>query len=220
MVSKITLTAFVILLIISHPSMANPIVQTQPFSGTTGFSANLPFDKFNASGTLTSVEIILNLHITGGSLTINNTSSDPANGTFEFGTNAVLSSTDIPLLGGPGITQALNHLSVNLKGNDNDVYSGGIVPPDIQSGFVSNLTQYKGSGSYNIMVKTYLWTNYDGSGEIEYSAAPLPTASGYIEVIYTYDPIPEPATICLLGLGALSLIRRKNNIVACATSFG
>jgi hypothetical protein len=25
----------------------------------------------------------------------------------------------------------------------------------------------------------------------------------------TYTPVPEPATICLLGLGALSLIRRK-----------
>jgi hypothetical protein len=216
MTPKITLTAFVILLIINHPSIANPIVKRQNFSGITGFSANLTFDKFNTSGTLTSVEIILNLQITGGILTITNDSSDPAIGTFEFGTNAVLGSTDIALLGGPSITQALNSLSVHIEGNDNDVYNGGIVPPGPKSGLIDSscLSQYEGSGSYNINVKTYLWTNYNVTGEIEYSATPPPAASGYIEVIYAYDPVPEPATITLLCGGTLAILRRKkvNNL--------
>jgi hypothetical protein len=214
MAFKITLTVFVILLIISHPSMANPSFQQQQkdFNGITGFSANLTFDKFNASGTLTSIEIIVNLQITGGSLTINNNSSDPAIGTFEFGTNAVLEPINISLVGGPGIAQTLNYLSIDLEGHDNDVYSGGIVPPDTQSGFIDSSCwgQYKGSGSYNIIVRTYPWTNYSGTGKIEYSANPLPTASGDIQVIYTYDPIPEPASITLLCTGVLALLRRKS----------
>lgn len=215
MTSKITLTAFVILLIISHPSMANPLLQQQQkdFNGITGFSANLTFDKFNASGTLTSVEIIVNLQITGGILTITNDSSDPASGTFEFGTNAVLGSTDIALLGGPGIVQAFNSLSVHLNGNDNDIYNGGIVSPGPQSGLIDSScwSQYKGSGSYNIIVKTYPWTNYNITGQIKYSATPPPAASGYIEVIYAYNPIPEPATITLLCTGALALLKRKSS---------
>jgi hypothetical protein len=214
MTPKITLTAFVILLIINHPSMANPLLQQQQkdFNEITGFSANLAFDKFNTSGTLTSVEIIVNLQITGGILTITNDSSDPAIGTFEFGTNAVLGSTDIALLGGPGITQALNYLSVHIEGNDNDVYNGGIVSPGPKSGLIDSScwSQYEGSGSCNINIKTYLWTNYNITGKIEYSATPPPAASGYIEVIYTYDPIPEPATITLLCTGALAFLRRKN----------
>jgi hypothetical protein len=214
MTSTITLTAFVILLIISHPSMANPLFQQQKdFNGITGFSANLTFDKFNESGTLTSVEIIVNLQITGGSLTINNNSNNPASGTFEFGTNAVLEPIDISLVGGPGIAQAFNSLSVHLNGNDNDIYSGGIVPPDTQSGFIDSScwSQYKGSGSYNIIVRTYPWTNYSGTGEIEYSANPLPAASGNIQVIYTYDPVPEPVTSILLAIGVLGLLKRKNS---------
>jgi hypothetical protein len=215
MTSKITLTAFVVLLIISYSSMANPLFQQQQkdFNGITGFSANLTFDKFNASGTLTSVEIIINLQITGGNLIINNASNDPATGPFEFGTNAVLEPIDISLVGGPGIAQAINHLSVDLRGNDNDVYSGGIVPPDTQSGFIDSSCwgQYKGSGSYNIIVRTYPWTNYSGTGEIEYFANPLPAASGYVEVIYTYDSVPEPATSILLAIGVWGLLKRKNS---------
>jgi hypothetical protein len=215
MAFKITLTTFVILLIISHPSMATPLFQQQQkdFNGITGFSANLTFDKFNASGTLTSVEIILNLQITGGSLTITNDSNAPAIGTFEFGTNAVLGSTNIALLGGPGIVQALNYLPVHIEGNDNDVYNGGIVSPDPQSGFIDSScrSQYEGSGSYNITVETYLWTNYDFTSEIEYFANPFPAASGYIEVIYAYDPIPEPAAITLLCTGALAFLKRKKS---------
>jgi len=215
MASKTTLTAFVILLIISHPSMANPLLQQQQkgFNGITGFSANLTFDKFNASGTLTSVEIIVNLQITGGILTITNDSSDPASGTFEFGTNAMLVPNGISLVGVPGIVQAFNSLSVHLNGNDNDIYNGGIVSPGPQSGFIdsSYWSQYEGTGSYNINVKTYPWTNYNVTGQIEYSATPPPAASGYIEVIYAYNPIPEPATITLLCTGALALLKRKSS---------
>ena len=208
--------------------MADPIVQKQNFSGVTGFSANLTFNKFNASGALTSVKITLNLQITGGSLIIDNDSNDPAIGTFEFGTNAVLGSTNVSMAGGPGTAQALNYLSVYLEGNYNDgdndfspdppdgnLYNGSNVS-DIKSGLISNLIQYEGNGTYNIAVLTSLHTEHNITGKFEYYANPLPAASGYVEVVYTYDPIPEPATICLLGLGALSLIRRKKTRITTA----
>ena len=221
MTSKITLTAFVILLITTPLSMADPIVQKQNFSGITGFPDNLTFNKFNAGGTLTSVKITLNLQITCGSLIIDNDSNDPIVGTFEFGINAALYSADVSLTGGPIKAQALNSLSVNLGGNYNDgdndfspdppdgcLYNGSNVS-DKESGLVSNLTQYEGSDTYNIAVLTSLHTEHDITGKFEYRVNPYPAVNGYVEVIYTYDPIPEPATICLLGFGALSLLRRK-----------
>jgi PEP-CTERM motif len=37
------------------------------------------------------------------------------------------------------------------------------------------------------------------------------TSSAAVEITNTHSVVPEPATICILGLGALSLVRRKNS---------
>ena len=47
---------------------------------------------------------------------------------------------------------------------------------------------------------------YSDDSGIEYAVTPL-SAAGDVTVIYNY--IPEPATMSLLGIGALALIRRR-----------
>jgi hypothetical protein len=203
--------------------MANPLVQQQDFNGILDFSRTLTFNRYNASETLTSISISLNLQINGGSLIIDNDSNDSALGTFEFGENAMLNSTDVLLTGGPGPAQAYNFLSINLGGNfddgvndfspnppDGNVYNGGIVP-NTQSGLIDSScwSQYQGTGTYDIMVGVSLQTHYTGTGYVEYSLTTPISVTGYVEVVYTC--IPEPATVVLLAFGILAILRKNRS---------
>lgn len=82
---------------------------------------------------------------------------------------------------------------------DNDLADVGI-PTDRQSNLLS-LTENGTEGSWNGL-DAYTPTYITGSG----------FQPGYIDGDDTYhftSNVPEPATLCLLGLGALSLIHRK-----------
>jgi hypothetical protein len=204
--------------------------QIEYFSGTPSMSGSLTFDQFDESvGTLTSIQVILYLQTSGGRLTLDNDSEESASGTFEFGASGSITSEDVGLTNSsliaiPGTVSAYHSQAFSLSGNvgdgDDDYdptapdglqYDGGIVT-NSKSGFVgeSAWDAYKGTGTYNIDYSITQWLNYGGFGGIEYAVNPV-SASGYVEVIYAYDPIPEPATITLLAIGALALLKRKNS---------
>lgn len=219
--TKVVFSLFVAFIATASAAMANPLVQKQDFNGTLNFSRPLTFNKYNAGKTLTSIRISLNLRINGGTLIIDNDSNDPALGTFEFGENALLGSTDVLLTGGPGQAQAYNFLSVSLAGNVDDVkneysplppdgnyYNGGIVS-DTKSGYINDefWSSYQGSGTFDIQVSVWLQTNYIGTGYVEYSLTTPISVTGYVEVAYTC--IPEPATITLLGTGIIVFVLKR-----------
>jgi hypothetical protein len=70
---------------------------------------------------------------------------------------------------------------------------------------------YTGSGTFNTTVNaeintTVVFTGLDG--QVQYST-PLGSVSG--KVIYTYSPIPEPATASMMGLaGLIALLVRRH----------
>jgi hypothetical protein len=225
------LTILAMVVCLCGTAWANLIVQTQPFGGIPELAGSLTFNQFDDSlYTLNSIKVLFYLQASGGELILDNDSHLPASGNFEFGAKGNISSTDVSLLDSsllpiPGQVTAYNIQAFALDPNIGDVpgdydptppdglsYSGG-TQDDTKSGFVGMIAWgggtkgFIGTGTYDIDYSISQWLTYGGIGGIEYAVNPV-TADGYVEVTYDYT-IPEPATICLLGLGALSLIRRK-----------
>jgi hypothetical protein len=211
----------VALFVIAVPAFAATTTWTKDFNGIPNCYPILTFNKFDTNdGLLSSIEVILYLQANGGHIVINNDSSDSAIGTFEFGANAILDSCDVKLRDNspapqpvPGQAQCYNFLPVNLNSpSDENEYNGGTVS-DLKSGYVGNSfwDPYQGSGTYNIIVSVSQWSDYKGTGDIEYSIDPPVTTYGYITVVYEYTPIPEPATITLFCTGTLAFLKRKSS---------
>jgi len=207
---------------------AAPIVQTKPFSGTPDFTEDLTFDKFDDQGgtlTLLSIEVIHTLNVNGGQLILDNDGVDPAVGTFIFGAAGAISSLDVSLLDSllqpvTGQLSATHSGPFNLAGNVGDgaadydpsppdgmQYNGG-VKTDSDSGFISStvFAQYTGAGTYDIKAGVNQGAAFGGLSGIEWAVTPV-TSSGEVTVIYNY--VPEPATLSLLGISGLAMIRRR-----------
>lgn len=215
---------------------AATITQTHPFSGIPNMSGFLTFNQFDSNGgawILQSIQVSLFLQANGAQIALDNDSSLPASGSFGFGVNGSLSSTDVTLLDSSpqAIPQQVivDYNQVFGLDPDNGDGTGNFdpTPPDglfyicgtesdSSSGFVGNSfwntgdVGFLGTGTYNINYSITQWSSYNGIGGIQYAVSPA-TANGNITVVYTYTgTIPEPATITLLTVGALALFRRKN----------
>jgi hypothetical protein len=223
----------VALLVTAGLASAATITQTKTFSGTPNLDGALSFNQFNTGlGTLTSIQVQLNLQTSGGELKLDNDSHQSAAGTFQFGAQGTISgSPDVALLDSgfnpiPGTANAYHSGSFSLDPNTGDgpgdysplapdgmLYTG-TTETDNKSGYVGSAVWaagtkgFLGTGTYNINYSITQWLNYGGIGGIEYAVTPV-TASGDVTVVYNY--IPEPATIALLTIGALAFLKRKNS---------
>jgi hypothetical protein len=199
--------------------------QTRNFTGTPNISGSLTFNQFNNhSGTwiLQSIDVSLTLQASGGYLIIDNDNTSPVSGTFEFGANAAIGTTDVILKDSssqaiPAQAAAYHSEAFNLAANvgdgagdydptgpDGTFYNGGIenktTSGSIGNAFWSSGNKgFMGTGTYNINFSATQRAYCSGSG-IEYQSSPPPSTFGSVTVIYTYDTVPEPATITLFGL--------------------
>ncbi|MHC4984881.1 MAG: choice-of-anchor E domain-containing protein [Planctomycetota bacterium] len=186
------ITAAVCLLLAGGAS-ALTITQTETYAGTPNLSDTFTFDQFDDLGgtlTLVSIEILVELNIDGGQLILDNDGVDPAVGTYEFGAKSDISSTDVSLLDAaaqPVVAEleALTLGAFNLAGNVGD--GANDFDPSAPDGM-----QVDGGP---------LSDSDDGFIGAAYFAS-------YIGVS-TYDIDPEPATMGLLSIGGLALLRRK-----------
>ena len=210
------------------PASASPIVQTLPFSGTPNFTDTLTFDKFDDMGgtlTLTSIQVLVELNVDGGSLILDNDGVDAASGQFEFGATGDISSLDVALVNASfqpvtAVLDAYYNSAFNLAGNVGDVANDfdpsgpdgmqyfGAPETDSASGFINStvFAQYIGLDTFDIDVEVIQWTDFGGVSGIEWAVTPV-SADGEVTVIYNY--VPEPATLSLLALGGLIAARRR-----------
>ena len=220
----------VVCLLFAGAASAVTITQTETFGGTPNFTQTLTFDEFDDLGgtlTLTSIQVLVELNVQGGVLVLDNDGVDPAAGTFEFGGKADISSTDVSLLDGAfqpvtAEVEALTAGAFNLTGNVGDgsndfdptapdgMQVNGLSQTDNDDGFIaaSLFAQYIGLSTFDIDLDATQWSDFGGVSGIEWAVTPV-TADGEVTVIYNY--VPEPATMGLLSLGGLALLRRRRN---------
>ncbi len=83
-----------------------------------------------------------------------------------------------------------------LNQSANNVYTDGAMSPFVGTGSVA----------FDASANGWLYTSYTG-GNMAVECITL--AGAGVTVSYDYTPIPEPATMCLLGLGVLGLLKKR-----------
>lgn len=213
------------------PVFAATMPQTQSFSGIPNMDGSLTFNKFDDNGglnVLTSIQVIFDLTSTGGLLILDNDSDQPASGIFEFGAKGGIGSTDVALLNAsylPVVAQldATHSSGFSLTGDPNPIpndfnpaptdgmsYTGS-TEYDSDSGLIGSFAfaGYTGTGTYDIDYSVIQWLDYGSVSGIEVAYTPV-NVSGEVTVIYTYDIVPEPATVILFCTGVFGLLKRKS----------
>jgi len=212
---------------------ATQIVQSQNYSGIPDYQRILTFNQFDDQGgalQLTSVEVAICLTANGGALRVDNDAEDPASGAIEFGAQILVSSSvsmvdalfnpifaagDLKATGGTSLSLGPDDGDADVGGTPNfswvgddfGEYIGGAELAD-DSGIVNSLVygQYTGLGTYTITLDAVQVASYGSLGGVQALIDPLDTC-GTVTVTYTY--VPEPATLSLLALGGLALLRRR-----------
>ncbi len=205
----------VVLSVMAVPAFAYTISQTQFVTGIPNMNGSLAdfnqFDNLGGTRQLQSIQVAFTLQSSGGYLEVQNISSSPASITYAFGVNGRISSTDVCL---PDMLLQVfdtNHFDLNPGASWS--YNGSI-KTDSESDFVSaslwggGAKGFLGAGTYKINYSIGRTADCTSDGGISFAAIPA-SASGFVTVLYTYDVVPEPATIALLTFGGFIFLLKK-----------
>ncbi len=207
---KKNLVFFVAAVVCLLPSLSSATtvsyVTSTPIPWTlTDWTGTLLFQQFNPSlGTLNSVQIDLNGTLRTV-LTVTNSSPEASSGTAktevqftvkDAGNNLITPEIDLSsanfgytLASGDSATSG----TLTKNGMSSDLYTGGVI-----------LGEFTGTGTISLSASTFTQTWLTNTGGNTF-ASQVTDALLTGTVIYDYTPVPEPATIVLLGLGALTL---------------
>jgi hypothetical protein len=225
--------ALIAVAVFASGAMGTTITQNLPYSDTPDYTKVLTFNQFDDLGgtlTLQSVYVSVSLNASGGALRCDNDAATPASGGITFGAQAAVASS-VPMIDAffqpifqAGDVTATGGTTLNLSADDGDVevsgtpqfsmqgtdygfYIGGLASGG-DAGFVNSLAfpQYTGLGTFTVTLNASQVANYGSLGGVQAQIDPL-IAGGVVTVIYNYTP--EPATLGLLALTGLVVIRRR-----------
>jgi hypothetical protein len=203
--------------------------QTIPFGpNTPNFTQTLTFLKYpGPAADICSISVEMQLNVNGGFLIVDNDGVLPASFDAELGANGALSSVDVPLIRPTGFPIQVNpsafttqHFDLAPDDGDGSLplfppdpsppdggIMAGLAQSDTDADFIWNVLfgSYAGGGTFDVNAIVAQYSSTGGQGGVEVSQAAV-TADGYVKIVMI---VPEPATLGLLGLGAVALLRRR-----------
>ena len=211
---------FVLALVAASPVMADTISFSNTY-GPTGVAFSgltVPLLKFDpALGTLEKVTLQLDAATDSGSMAWDNEAANVSAVTLGIGAEvtataplSLITVVATPLQEGSGTVDPDNDGAADFIGTDAFAVTGGS-GTDMDSGFTTT--------SLATFIATFVGETFDATVDSVVSTD-LSTVGGYGPIdpvpgltngtiTVTYEYTPEPATMSLMGMGALALIRRK-----------
>ena len=221
------------LFVTAVPAFALTLMDDDTVTLPVDTDTTLYLSKFDtAMGTLTGVWVQVELRLSNSSVELDNDAAGAQNGTA-YVINTASSLTSSVSLVKVGFSDTINNGDLtlnathvfNLAGTTGDPigFTATLLgdyahwqPSTLTSGDSGNIdgavwSGYEGTGDFTITVNTTYLTSATFVGNDGYFQGNTPNGELYGKVVYTYDPVPEPATISLLCVGALAFLKRKNS---------
>lgn len=215
-------------------SSAATLIQTQSFAFLPDGSQDLTYNKFDTSlGTLTSVTVSVLLNKSGGQFEVDNDSTESGFITLHHnvvGSLSVVSGgvslvrDDLSTIGASGALTATSSMApqevLGTTGDDTETFDATGLGDYVRfnplnasatdSGTIAAMAQaaFEGPGTFVLGAHALQSVNVTGLGGLQ-QAITVANVSGEVTVTYHYEPIPEPASALLGGLGFLALLRRR-----------
>ena len=194
-------------------------------------NSTLTLSKFDTSlGTLTNVWVQVEVRLTNARVELDNDAATAQNGTGRVWNTANSLTSTVTLLKTDFDSINKGDLAINTTqvfaldattGDDTDVFNATGLgdyadwqPGTLTAGDSGDIASavwaaYQGTGNFTITVNSTFLTTATFLGSYGYFEGNTPTGALYGKVIYTYDAAPEPASLSLLALGGLALLRRR-----------